>query len=184
MGELRSRNDLAQYFAEQNFNLGVEVGVAAGLYSVVLCQANPNLKLYCVDLWGPGSSRNESRYTREYAQAQVALAPYNATMIKKSSLEAVRDFETESLDFVYIDASHTFDNVMRDIIEWGARVRRGGIISGHDYGNSRHNGVKDAVLMYAKWHDKEIHVLPEPDHIWTPRYPSDEIAGLSWWIRK
>lgn len=184
MVHLESRDDLAKYFAEQNFNLGAEIGVASGNYSVTLLRANPNLKLYCIDLWGPGSSRNEARYTREYAQAKAALEPLNAVMIRKPSVEAAKDFEHDTLDFVYIDAAHTFDNVMRDIIEWAGKVRRGGIIAGHDYGNSKHNGVKDAVLMYAKWHNKKVNVLPVPDHVWTPRDPSDEIAGLSWWIRK
>lgn len=181
---MKTRNDLAEYFAEQNFNVGAEIGVASGNYSSILCQANPNLKLYCIDLWGPGSSRNEARYTREFAQAKAALADFNAEMIQKPSVEAAKDFEPGSLDFVYIDAAHTFDNVMRDIIEWGGKVRRGGIVAGHDYCNSKNNGVKDAVLMWAKWHNLEVNVLPIPDKYWTPRDPGDEIPGLSWWIRK
>jgi predicted O-methyltransferase YrrM len=48
-------------------------------------------------------------------------------------LRAADDFLDNSLDFVYIDAGHRFDDVVQDIIKWTKKVRKGGIISGHDY---------------------------------------------------
>jgi hypothetical protein len=52
-------------------------------------------------------------------------------------MEAVKDFEDESLDFVYIDGHHGFKWVTEDIFEWSKKVRKGGIVSGHDYGLRR-----------------------------------------------
>ena len=49
-------------------------------------------------------------------------------------MEAVKDFKDNSIDFVYIDGNHTYDYVTQDITEWSKKVRKGGIVSGHDYG--------------------------------------------------
>jgi hypothetical protein len=67
-------------------------------------------------------------------------------------MDAVRDIELESLDFVYIDGNHSFDYVMQDLIEWSKRVRRGGIVSGHDYYHFRNAGVVEAVDVYTHCH--------------------------------
>ena len=48
-------------------------------------------------------------------------------------MEAINDFKDGSLDFVYIDANHLLRYVIEDICEWSKKVRRGGIVSGHDY---------------------------------------------------
>ena len=68
-------------------------------------------------------------------------------------MEALADFEDNSLDFVYIDANHDFVNFTQDLHEWYKKVRVGGIISGHDYAYysySKFNHVKRAVIAYAR----------------------------------
>jgi len=37
------------------------------------------------------------------------------------------------LDFVYIDGHHGFKYVAEDICEWSKKVRKGGVIAGHDF---------------------------------------------------
>ncbi|NIV98148.1 class I SAM-dependent methyltransferase, partial [Candidatus Saccharibacteria bacterium] len=61
--------------------------------------------------------------------------PYkdNVEFIKKTSMEAVKQFEDYSLDFVYIDAAHDFNNIMLDLIKWVPKVKIGGAVCGHDY---------------------------------------------------
>ena len=48
-------------------------------------------------------------------------------------MEAAEDFKDESLDFVYIDANHEFRYIAEDLAEWTKKVRKGGIVAGHDY---------------------------------------------------
>ena len=50
---------------------------------------------------------------------------------------AANDFPSRSLDFVYIDADHRFPFVAEDLYYWYWRVKRGGIIAGHDYLDTR-----------------------------------------------
>jgi hypothetical protein len=151
---------LSKLFAELKFNKGCEVGVDRGYFSEVLCKDNPNLHLYGVDCWNSSAfpEGNPYRLQQEYfdtcyQEAKARLAPYNCTIIKKTSMEALADFEDNSLDFVYIDANHDFLNFTKDLHEWYKKVKVGGIISGHDYAYYRYskfNHVKRALIAYAR----------------------------------
>ena len=165
-----NRNELILMFIENNYRVGAEIGVWKGYFSRQLCKRVPGLKLYCIDLWEPFScdffpkslskssaSENKKWYfafeSKEwqdsfYRSACWRLSKYNAIIIRKASMEAVKDFPEGSLDFIYIDANHSYDFVMQDLIEWSKRVRIGGIISGHDYDPDW--GVKQAVDDYVR----------------------------------
>lgn len=156
------RDLMAQLFNELGFTKGAEVGVETGLYSEVLCKAIPNLELFSIDAWlAYGEYRDDiaqDKVDELYARAVKRLAPYNAKLIKGLSLDVVKTFEDESLDFVYIDANHTYEHVYADVTEWIKKVRRGGIIAGHDFirkivkpgGKSQNNGIIDALIDYTK----------------------------------
>lgn len=133
-------NDLPVLFKELGFKKGAEIGVLKGHYSAKLCESNPGLKLYSIDAWEFYPLKNNFRrawmYPPIYEEAKKRLAPYkNNEIIRKWSQDAVKDFEDESLDFVFIDANHEFQYITNDIVEWGKKVKKGGIISGHDYGH-------------------------------------------------
>ena len=83
-----------------------------------------------------------------YAESKTRMAPYNCTIIRKFSMDAVKDFPDLSLDFVYIDGNHDFQNVTNDIVEWGKKVRIGGIVSGHDY--VRHLFLPHRAIIQVK----------------------------------
>ena len=132
-----TRTDLAAIFKDLGFKVGAEIGVERGLFSEQLCLANPGVKLYCIDSWEIHQEcpeyNKQHRLDKYYAEAKVRLSKYHCELIKKYSIDAIRDFAPNSLDFVYIDANHRFDFIMNDIIQWSKIVRPGGIISGHDY---------------------------------------------------
>jgi len=155
------RNDLAKLFSELGFDTGAEIGVECGLYSEVLCKANARLHLYCVDPWTASAyeaginaiDTKQEPYDKRHAEALSRLAPYNCTIIRKPSMQALSDFEDSSLDFVYIDANHDFPNFINDLHYWMKKVRVGGIVSGHDYAHfsyKKHNHVKRALQAYAR----------------------------------
>ena len=69
------------------------------------------------------------------------------------SMDALKDFEDQSLDFVYIDANHDFLNFTMDLHYWMKKVKPRGIISGHDYAYfsyKKFNHVKRALIAYAR----------------------------------
>lgn len=54
--------------------------------------------------------------------------------IRLESTEAAQMYRDSSLDFVFLDADHSFQAVCRDIEEWAPKVKPGGVLAGHDYG--------------------------------------------------
>lgn len=67
------------------------------------------------------------------------------TPIISDSAAAASFFADGSVDFLYIDASHEYEFVHRDIVSWLPKIKIGGIISGHDYNGAKFPGVKRAV---------------------------------------
>lgn len=68
----------------------------------------------------------------------------NIKKLKMKGCEAAPLFPDGTLDFVYIDADHRYASVRGDISLWLPKVRKGGMIAGHDYA-AREPGVLRAV---------------------------------------
>ena len=69
------------------------------------------------------------------------------TPIQGKSLDAVSMFEDESIDFIFIDASHEYKDVLSDITSWYPKLKPGGLIAGDDYSKCW-SGVIRAVDEY------------------------------------
>lgn len=170
-----NRGILRIIFRDAGYRVGAEVGVWLGRNAEQLCIDIPGLKLYCIDIWNPYSCEhtpfnNQGQQDRNYNRARRRMAPFDAVLIRKPSMDAVRDFAEGSLDFVYIDANHDYDFVMQDLIEWSKRVRVGGMVSGHDYHHTM--GVKAAVDDYMRAHNIENGV-----------YTDERRAPSYWWVK-
>lgn len=132
-----NREDLAGLFRELGYKTGAEIGTLRGDYALTLCENIPGLRLYCVDpykeykvhyFWHTQEELDEA-----YEIAQEKLSEFDVMFIKEKSVLASEKLHNNSLDFVYIDADHTFRHVVDDIDSWYQKVRKGGIIAGHDY---------------------------------------------------
>ena len=169
---MKNRRDLAKHFNELGFKVGAEIGVDAGAYAKVLCEEIPGLKYYGIDIWEL-DTRHLPMRIEKHAEAEKLLAPYDVTLIKKFSLDALSDFEDNSLDFVYIDAGHHFDEVMKDIMGWTKKVRKGGIVAGHDYTPAdMGRNIVAAVDAYLQGHGLSLQVTTDTDE------------GVSWLFNK
>uniref|UniRef100_A0A6M3J1Z4 Putative methyltransferase n=1 Tax=viral metagenome TaxID=1070528 RepID=A0A6M3J1Z4_9ZZZZ len=128
---------LTRLFRSLNFNLGCEVGVERAWFSKALCQANPNLKLYGVDPWmfyeGYRDHVTQDRLDGFYRETKERMKSFDYHIIRDLSSYAVNQFKDGELDFVYLDARHDYDSVKEDIALWHPKVRKDGIVSGHDY---------------------------------------------------
>ena len=133
-----SRTDLAKLFCELGYRKGVEVGTARGSNAITLARHNPKCRIYCVDSWETYDGLNDwtdaKRLNEHWITAKARLGAFpEVRIIKKYSMDAVKKFDDNSLDFVYIDANHEFPYVAEDIFYWAQKVKPGGIVSGHDY---------------------------------------------------
>jgi hypothetical protein len=145
-----SRFTFTNIIRELNFKVGAEIGTEHGFYAAKICEANPQAKLYCIDpyLVVPyyEGYKDQEQINEHFVVAQRRLKGKNHEFIKKLSMDAVKDFEPNSLDFVFIDANHYFEWVVNDVIYWSRKVKPGGIVYGHDYSDQFH--VKQAVNAY------------------------------------
>jgi hypothetical protein len=114
----------------------VEVGSHIGESAVLF--ARKAQKVYCVDCWdsvitaqrgGPVfPSDSESSFDKSTSKID------NIIKMKGMGIEMIKNFKDASLDLVYIDAnSHDYELVKSHILCWLPKIKKGGIVSGHDY---------------------------------------------------
>jgi hypothetical protein len=124
---------------------GAEIGVYKGDNAEFILSLLKPTMLYLVDPWNNflDTDSNEIIGEIQYIQTQERLKMYgNKRLIKKTSLEASKLFNNEELDFVYIDGDHNYRQVKQDLGLWYSKVKKGGILSGHDY----HETMEGVVL--------------------------------------
>ena len=117
-----------------------------------------------VDPWRPlGDEYSHSDnhkfepYSDSYSKAMKAIQGFEdrAIMIRSLSEQAVNLFEDGSLDFVYLDGNHAYDFIKQDIELWYPKVKKGGIVAGHDYLDMEWDEGEDYILPNGK--DKHIY---------------------------
>lgn len=158
----RGREILARVPADRA-TVGAEIGVFKGQLSAFLLTERSRLTLYMIDSWLPGdeqlpayretgdfhSSLSREEQDRHYAQAReaVAFAGARAKVHRSDSLLAASWIPEGYLDFVFLDADHSFAGAFSDIEAWRVKVKPGGYLCGHDYGHPTRPefGVKQAV---------------------------------------
>lgn len=139
--------DLLRVFIGDLTN-GAEIGVCQGETSSNLCRVFPALHMHLIDTWKqwqPGTNYHD-QHNEMGKLSQEKWDEYLATTIHRmeevkakytiwnmTSEEAVSNVPDQSLDFVFIDANHTYEAVKKDIEIWYPKIRHGGIITGHDY---------------------------------------------------
>jgi hypothetical protein len=117
--------------------------------AVEIINSNKNIKFDCIDTW-EGSvehvNRDEVKDNTLFDKFISNIEPVKNVInpIRMPSLDAVNLYDDNSLDFVFIDASHDYENVKKDIIAWYPKVKSNGLFAGHDYDPSW-EGVVRAV---------------------------------------
>lgn len=159
-----NRIDLIEIFNELGFKEGAEIGVEQGLYSKIICSIIPDVKLHAVDAWEAYSGYRDHVSQRKldgfFENTKQRLEGHDVNFIRKYSVEAAEDIPDESLDFVYIDANHDLLNVIQDLFAWVPKVRRGGIISGHDYVRRKKSSLGMHVVEAVNAYTKAFHIRP------------------------
>ncbi|MCE9531545.1 MAG: class I SAM-dependent methyltransferase [Planctomycetes bacterium] len=164
-------------FSSTSFR-GAEVGVAEGALSNRLLHCFPTLFLTMVDSWATYSTEHAYRRSGDghaclNEQQQAALkalaisntdfASHRRHILQSDSCEAAESIADGSLDFVFIDADHTYEAVRKDIHAWWPKVRPNGLMSGHDYDARKDKdgrwGVARAVQDFARDHKLAVNVF-------------------------
>ena len=142
----------------------VEIGSWKGMSAAYMCveiiNSGKKIKFDCVDPW-TGTSEAEHGFDQDYQNKTLfetfnnnlksVQAYYNA--VRMPSVDAAKLYEDESLDFVFIDGAHDYDNVKADILAWLPKVKSGKILCGHDW---CWGGVRPAVEEILGRENEEI----------------------------
>jgi predicted O-methyltransferase YrrM len=145
--------------AENPRGVAVEVGVAGGHFTKQILATWPTCsRLYAVDCWGAfegnhlSNDQQEQRFqevTRDFSKHK------NVTIVRKYSHVAAADIPNGSVDFIYIDADHSHAAALRDLQSWFPKLKKKGIMAGHDYYNGC--GVKSAVDEFGAKNRLAVH---------------------------
>lgn len=118
--------------------------------AVELTNQNKDFTVFAVDHW---LGCDEEFYQREWVKQldpendfRTNLAQFGdrIQIIKKSSVDAAKEFEDGTFDFVIIDDDHSYDSCRASIEAWYPKVKIGGYIGGDDFGDP-YPGVEQAV---------------------------------------
>ena len=110
----------------------VEIGVLEGQSLAYLIQEmiirGKNINIIAVDYFQKKSGNSLDRFNKNMAKVQDKFR-----LIVGTSVNASKQIPDDSVDFVFIDAAHDYDNVRDDILAWQPKVKKGGVMAGHDY---------------------------------------------------
>lgn len=117
----------------------VELGAWKGRSSAFLVveakNKSPDINIHIVDTWLGSEEHTEEMKDNLYQKFKSNMARLDGLYKehRMTTNEAVNLFKDESLDAVFIDADHSYEAVKKDIADWMPKVRKGGILAGHDY---------------------------------------------------
>lgn len=129
---------LIELIKNNNLNIGLEIGVSLGSTTELLLKSIPELKLFGIDPYSYYIDWNGNEIADGEKFMEIMfnnIKPYKNrfTHIKKTSDDAVFDFENESLDVIFIDGKHTYEQVKKDCQNYFPKLKKNGLFSGHDY---------------------------------------------------
>jgi SAM-dependent methyltransferase len=131
LGELATGRDVLEIGAYKGLSAWGMAHTAKHVVSVDTFRATDNGQ----------DQRDQFTTLAEYDRVTAGFT--NVTRVPVSSEEAI-DLIPGDFDMIFIDAMHTYEDVLADIRRWWPRVRPGGVLAGHDYRHSDFPGVEQA----------------------------------------
>ena len=167
--ELNAGEVLAELINKNKFKTFVEVGTWQGITHRRVLERCPNIEeSFCVDPYNAEYyedksdiyKNNQRFFDRTMEKAILHIGDERCAFIRLSSVEAAKTFKDKSIDIIYIDAGHDYKNVKADIKAWLPKIRKGGILSGHDFSHRYSEDVVKAVI-------EELGIIHfSPDKVW------------------
>ncbi len=185
ISEQKGRDWLPEYLNERGLTgFGAEVGVHVGRNAEVILSKWEGRGLFLIDPYRQFSMEEypdlkngeDFKVVRNEAHDRLRLYGDKCIWLEMTSEYAALMLNGNSppLDFVYIDANHTYDAVYRDIRNYHELIKPGGLLCGHDYHNKLVNGnqlgVKRAVDEFADEEGLTVEIT------------EGNKQGISWWI--
>ncbi|WP_168796347.1 class I SAM-dependent methyltransferase [Flagellimonas onchidii] len=155
---LLDREDLLKHLPQRG--VIAELGVDTGDFSELILTTCKPKKLHLVDFWGTKrynqrkKAHVEERFKSQMNSGKVEINLGYSTVVGKT-------FEDNYFDWIYIDTDHSYKTTICELETWNTKVKKNGIIAGHDFiignwdGLVRY-GVKEAVYEFCLKHNWQI----------------------------
>ena len=149
------QNIYSEMVGKFNNAVFVEIGTWKGKSAMYMAEqikgSKKNIKFYTIDIYMYTEEHNRrgvrfaenTSFFDEVAKNLEPLKDY-VTMLQGRSQDLYTQFEDNSIDFIFMDGNHDYEDVKEDIRKWFPKVKKGGYIGGHDYCEPS-CGVKKAV---------------------------------------
>jgi hypothetical protein len=132
--------------------IGTWKGQSSAFLAVEIINSGKDIKLDCIDNFTgsviePGQmfdADNKAGRLLDVFKDNMRPVAGHYMAIQSDSAAAADLYEDESLDFVFIDASHDYESFKKDLFAWFPKVKIGGMISGHDFADA-YQGIVKAV---------------------------------------
>ena len=162
-----NRHNIIELLSSENNNIGVELGVAKGIFSSRMVSSGRFSHFFGVDMYA------DIHDTEEYKIALKKIGLFsNYKLLRMTFDEAFELFDDESLDFIYIDGyAHNGEEGGQTIFDWSRKVKVGGLIAGDDY----HDDwplVKEAVNEFIEASGFDLQLTSEIEENDYSNYPS------------
>lgn len=166
----------------QNANF-IEIGVYMGKSACCLASMRPDINFYLIDPLIPQCDYCH-RFNHSFLDPVKILDNIHKLIPKCNFLRffsgdihsALKD---NDFDAIFIDADHSYDSVKADITNYLPKLKKGGILAGHDYDSVHFPGVIQAVdEHFGKDNIEVFHEVPGssvslcPVWVWKPSVPS------------
>jgi cephalosporin hydroxylase len=138
--------DSGSHFVE----VGSFLGKSAVFMAVEIINSGKNIKFDCVDHWNGSEEHNDNENVNIdtlYEDFIKNIEPVKGIInpVRMKSVDASLLYKPNSLDFIFIDASHDEQSVKVDLATWMIRLKEDGVIAGDDINA---NGVSKAVKWF------------------------------------
>ncbi|CEM34701.1 unnamed protein product [Vitrella brassicaformis CCMP3155] len=130
---------LLNYFGWQGRGVGGEIGVYGMEFSDRLIRIWRPERFELMEL----RDRHEFKTRRDLLHYEGRAAKVNVTWHQGFSWDIAGNFSDSYFDFLYIDGSHHYDSVLKDLHDFWPKMRSGAILAGHDFcGDRMHQTIQ------------------------------------------
>lgn len=139
----------------------VEVGCFYGESSLIFLNSGKINRFYAVDAWLNGLDTNDKDTVKiDLTVVEIIFdaktQPFRDRIrkLRMDSLEAYKLFDDNSMDLIYLDSCHSYDHAKAELPLYWSKVKKGGALAGHDYGNTIYPWLTHAINEFLGKPDK------------------------------
>jgi hypothetical protein len=124
--------------------VGAWKGMSVAFLAVEIINSGKDIRFDCVDTW-LGAAEHLDKQSPFYEPLlekedglynhfldNIKTVNHVVNIVRDESVRAATRYSEQSLDFVFIDASHDYISVCNDISAWLPKIKIGGCLAGHD----------------------------------------------------